>query len=102
MTKLRDRFDTVRPGLLRALAVLVAIVGASVALIAGQLGAEEPPKAGVPAPQTYNADRTIIVVDEVATEEARDAAAAAVETVYTTDVQCLCRCRRALMRSSQR
>jgi putative nucleotidyltransferase with HDIG domain len=85
MTSLRDRFDSLRPGLLRGLAVIVAVVGASVALIAGQLGAEEPPEPGVPAPQTYRADRTIIVVDEEATEELRDAAAAAVDQVYTTD-----------------
>lgn len=87
MTKLRQRLHliNVSPGLLRALAVIVTVVGASVALIFGQLETIEPPAAGVPSPETYTADRTITVIDEEATEELRVAAADAVPTVYTTD-----------------
>ena len=85
MRKLRDRLDTVRPGLLRSLAVIVAVIGASIALIAGQLGSIDPPVAGEPAPETYTADRVITVPDDAATAAARDAAEALVPTVYTTD-----------------
>jgi membrane-associated HD superfamily phosphohydrolase len=85
MSKLRDRLDTVRPGLLRSLAVIITVIGASIALIAGQLGTVDPPAAGEPAPETYTADRVITVPNEAATEQARDQAEALVPTVYTTD-----------------
>ncbi|NNL71074.1 MAG: HDIG domain-containing protein [Acidimicrobiia bacterium] len=87
MSRLRERLSTVSfsPGLLRAVAVIVTIIGASIALIVGQLGTVDPPAPGEPAPETYTADRTITVVDDEATEALREAAAAAVEPVYTTD-----------------
>lgn len=87
MTNLRERFarQSVSPGLLRAAAVIVTIIGASIALIFGQLDPVDPPEPGDPAPETYTADRTITVIDEEATEALRVAAANAVATVYATD-----------------
>ncbi len=87
MSKLRERLrlDRIRPGVLRTMAVVVAVVGASIALIAGELGTVQPPAAGEPSPETYTADRTITVINAEATEAAREEAAAAVPTVYTTD-----------------
>ncbi|MDH3605758.1 MAG: HDIG domain-containing protein [Acidimicrobiia bacterium] len=87
MTKLRERLHTFNPnpGVLRTLAVAVAAVGASVALIAGQLGTADPPAEGEPASQTYTATRTIVVPDEEATEALRVEAEDLVPIVYTTD-----------------
>jgi putative nucleotidyltransferase with HDIG domain len=87
MSSLRERIHLpkVRPALLRALAVLVTVIGASIALIAGQLSTVDPPQAGEVSTEAYTADRTITVIDEAATEAAREAAAAAVDTVYTND-----------------
>ena len=87
MSNLRERLrrPNVNPGVLRMLAVLLTMVGASLALIVGQLGSVDPPDAEEPAPETFTADRTITVIDEDATEARRVAAADAVETVYTRD-----------------
>jgi putative nucleotidyltransferase with HDIG domain len=81
----RLRFDRINPGVLRSLAVIMTVIGASIALIAGQLGTVDVPAAGEPAPETFTADRTITVVNVEATEAARDAAADAVPPIYTTD-----------------
>ena len=69
MSALRDRLTrpSINPGFLRAGAVIAVIVGASVALIFGQLDTVDPPQPGDPAPETYTADRTISVIDEQAT-----------------------------------
>ena len=87
MSSLRERLTRpkVRPGLLRTLAVLVTVVGASIALIAGQLGTVDPPQAGEVSAETYTADRTITVRDDLATQEAQDSAADAVDTRFTRD-----------------
>lgn len=74
-------------GAVRAVALAVTLVFVAFVLVAGQGEEVEAVvlREGQPAPQTFIATAGVSVDDEEATEAAREAAAAAVEDVYTAD-----------------
>jgi len=74
-------------GLLRPLVILASIILASLILVVGQGEVIQPIElvVGQPAPLTFTADEAVHVVDAEATQEDREAAAAAVPEVYTED-----------------
>lgn len=74
-------------GLLRPMVILATVILASLILVAGQGEEVEPIDlvVGQPASQTFTATGSVIVVDDGATQEAREAAAAAVADIYAED-----------------
>ena len=83
------RFTARASGIVRLVVLAMTLVFTAVALVVGHSDGVEPVvlEVGQPAPVTYTATREISVVDEVSTEQAREAAAAGVEDIYTEDVQ---------------
>jgi putative nucleotidyltransferase with HDIG domain len=76
-------------GLVRFVVIAMTLVFTAVALVLGHADEVEPIQLeeGQPAPVTYTATRQISVVDEIATEQAQNEAAAGVADIYTEDVQ---------------
>ncbi|HSK22223.1 MAG TPA: HDIG domain-containing protein [Egicoccus sp.] len=69
----------------RIAAVLLAVVAVPLVIAIGAVADEQPIREGEPAPRTVFADRQIRVVDDEATEQARDTAAQSVEPVRVAD-----------------
>ncbi|MEX2503803.1 MAG: HDIG domain-containing metalloprotein [Egicoccus sp.] len=65
----------------RVAAVLLAVVAVPMVIAIGAVADEQPIREGEPAPRTVFADRQIRVVDDAATDQARDTAAQSVEPV---------------------
>ncbi|MDP2181416.1 MAG: HDIG domain-containing protein [Actinomycetota bacterium] len=95
MASLLDRLMRLAPtrGPLRsALAQRVALGFAVIAIASGPLVVQTPPVGlteGAPAPRTFRANRTVQFIDEIATRDARDEAAASVKPVTVFDATAL-------------
>jgi cyclic-di-AMP phosphodiesterase PgpH len=73
--------------LARVIALLVALVVVPVVITLGSLSGEQPVREGEPAPRTILAEEAVRVVDEEATERARQSAAESVEAVLVYDAE---------------